>query len=146
MGQARPLIDYFRSFFVIISIQIEKSIDGVLGDLFITIFLELYHLGNLFIPICCRRSFLFKLTSKWACLCSWQKIRSLLSLPALWNVGDITLASFWAAIYLLLCLIPLHRFQRKTVQAMDCVEVESYRNVTIKHAQRMPYLWNEYNA
>ena len=29
---------------------------------------------------------------------------------------------------------------------MDCVEVESYRNVTIKHAQRMPYLWNEYNA
>ena len=31
MGQFRPLFVYFRSFLVIISIQIEKSIDGVLG-------------------------------------------------------------------------------------------------------------------
>ena len=31
MGQSRPLFVYFRSFLIIISIQIEKSIDGVLG-------------------------------------------------------------------------------------------------------------------
>ena len=31
MGQSRPLFAYFRSFLVTISIQIEKSIDGVLG-------------------------------------------------------------------------------------------------------------------
>ena len=31
MGQSRPLFVYFRSFLVTISIQIEKSIDGVLG-------------------------------------------------------------------------------------------------------------------
>ena len=31
MGQSRPLFVYFRSFRVTISIQIEKSIDGVLG-------------------------------------------------------------------------------------------------------------------
>ena len=31
MGQSRPLFVYFRSFRIIISIQIEKSIDGVLG-------------------------------------------------------------------------------------------------------------------
>ena len=31
MGQSRPLIAYFRSFLVTISIQIKKSIDGVLG-------------------------------------------------------------------------------------------------------------------
>ena len=31
MGQARPLFVYFLSFLVIISKQIEKSIDGVLG-------------------------------------------------------------------------------------------------------------------
>ena len=31
MGQAWPLFVYFRSFLVMISIQIEKSIDGVLG-------------------------------------------------------------------------------------------------------------------
>ena len=31
MGQSRPLFVYFHSFLVTISIQIEKSIDGVLG-------------------------------------------------------------------------------------------------------------------
>ena len=31
MGQSRPLSVYFRSFLLTISIQIEKSIDGVLG-------------------------------------------------------------------------------------------------------------------
>ena len=31
MGQSRPLFVYFRSFLITISIQIEKSIDGVLG-------------------------------------------------------------------------------------------------------------------
>ena len=31
MGQSRPLFVYFCSFLVTISIQIEKSIDGVLG-------------------------------------------------------------------------------------------------------------------
>ena len=31
MGQSRPLFVYFRSFLIIISIQIEKSIDDVLG-------------------------------------------------------------------------------------------------------------------
>ena len=31
MGQFRPLFVYFRSFLSTISIQIEKSIDGVLG-------------------------------------------------------------------------------------------------------------------
>ena len=31
MGQFRPLFVYFRSFLITISIQIEKSIDGVLG-------------------------------------------------------------------------------------------------------------------
>ena len=31
MGQSRPLLVYFRSFLITISIQIEKSIDGVLG-------------------------------------------------------------------------------------------------------------------
>ena len=31
MGQSWPLFVYFRSFLVTISIQIEKSIDGVLG-------------------------------------------------------------------------------------------------------------------
>ena len=31
MGQSRSLFVYFRSFLIIISIQIEKSIDGVLG-------------------------------------------------------------------------------------------------------------------
>ena len=31
MGQSRPLFVYFRHFLVTISIQIEKSIDGVLG-------------------------------------------------------------------------------------------------------------------
>ena len=31
MGQSRPLFVYFHSFLVIISIQIKKSIDGVLG-------------------------------------------------------------------------------------------------------------------
>ena len=31
MGQSRPLFVYFRSFLVTISIQIEKSIDDVLG-------------------------------------------------------------------------------------------------------------------
>ena len=31
MGHSRPLFVYFRSFLVTISIQIEKSIDGVLG-------------------------------------------------------------------------------------------------------------------
>ena len=31
MGQSRPLFVYFRSFLVTISIQIEKSVDGVLG-------------------------------------------------------------------------------------------------------------------
>ena len=31
MGQSRPLFVYFRSFLVTISIQIEKSIDGVPG-------------------------------------------------------------------------------------------------------------------
>ena len=31
MGQSRPLFCYFRSFLVTISIQIEKSVDGVLG-------------------------------------------------------------------------------------------------------------------
>ena len=31
MGQSRPLFVYFRSFLVTISIQTEKSIDGVLG-------------------------------------------------------------------------------------------------------------------
>ena len=31
MGQSRPLFVYFLSFLVTISIQIEKSIDGVLG-------------------------------------------------------------------------------------------------------------------
>ena len=31
MGQSRPVFVYFRSFLVTISIQIEKSIDGVLG-------------------------------------------------------------------------------------------------------------------
>ena len=31
MGQSRPLFVYFRSFLLTISIQIEKSIDGVLG-------------------------------------------------------------------------------------------------------------------
>ena len=31
MGQSRPLFVYFRSFRVTISIQIEKSVDGVLG-------------------------------------------------------------------------------------------------------------------
>ena len=31
MGQFRPLVVYFHSFLVTISIQIEKSVDGVLG-------------------------------------------------------------------------------------------------------------------
>ena len=31
MGQSRPLFIYFRSFLVTISIQIEKSVNGVLG-------------------------------------------------------------------------------------------------------------------
>ena len=31
MGQSRPLFVYFCSFLVTISIQIEKSVDGVLG-------------------------------------------------------------------------------------------------------------------
>ena len=31
MGQSRPLFVYFGSFLIIISIQIEKSMDGVLG-------------------------------------------------------------------------------------------------------------------
>ena len=31
MGQSRPLFVYFRSFLITISIQIEKSVDGVLG-------------------------------------------------------------------------------------------------------------------
>ena len=31
MGQSRPLFVYFSSFLITISIQIEKSIDGVLG-------------------------------------------------------------------------------------------------------------------
>ena len=31
MGQSRPLFVYFHSFLVTISIQIEKSVDGVLG-------------------------------------------------------------------------------------------------------------------
>ena len=31
MGQSQPLFVYFRSFLIIISTQIEKSIDGVLG-------------------------------------------------------------------------------------------------------------------
>ena len=31
MGQSRPLFVYFRYFLITISIQIEKSIDGVLG-------------------------------------------------------------------------------------------------------------------
>ena len=31
MGQSRPIFVYFRSFLVTISIQTEKSIDGVLG-------------------------------------------------------------------------------------------------------------------
>ena len=31
MGQSRPLFVYFCSFLITISIQIEKSIDGVLG-------------------------------------------------------------------------------------------------------------------
>ena len=31
MGQTRPLFVYFRSFLITISVQIEKSIDGVLG-------------------------------------------------------------------------------------------------------------------
>ena len=31
MGQSRPLFVYFRSFLVTISIQIEKSVDDVLG-------------------------------------------------------------------------------------------------------------------
>ena len=31
MGQSRPLLVYFRSLLVTISIKIEKSIDGVLG-------------------------------------------------------------------------------------------------------------------
>ena len=31
MGQSRPLFVYFRPFLITISIQIEKSIDGVLG-------------------------------------------------------------------------------------------------------------------
>ena len=31
MGQSRPLFIYFRIFLVTISIQFEKSIDGVLG-------------------------------------------------------------------------------------------------------------------
>ena len=31
MGQSRPLFVHFRSFLIIISTQIEKSIDGVLG-------------------------------------------------------------------------------------------------------------------
>ena len=30
-GQSRPLFVYFRSFLITISIQIEKSVDGVLG-------------------------------------------------------------------------------------------------------------------
>ena len=31
MGQSRPLFVYFCSFLITISIQIEKSVDGVLG-------------------------------------------------------------------------------------------------------------------
>ena len=31
MGQSRPIFVYFRSFLIIISTQIEKSIDGELG-------------------------------------------------------------------------------------------------------------------
>ena len=31
MGQSRPLFVYFRSFLITILIQIEKSVDGVLG-------------------------------------------------------------------------------------------------------------------
>ena len=31
MGQSRPLFVYFRPFLITISIQIEKSVDGVLG-------------------------------------------------------------------------------------------------------------------
>ena len=31
MGQSQPLFVYFRSFLITISIQIEKSVDGVLG-------------------------------------------------------------------------------------------------------------------
>ena len=31
MGQSLPLFVYFRSFFIKISIQIEKSVEGVLG-------------------------------------------------------------------------------------------------------------------
>ena len=31
MGQSRPLFVYFHSFLITISIQIEKSVDGVLG-------------------------------------------------------------------------------------------------------------------
>ena len=31
MGQSRPLFVYFRSFLITISIQIEKSVDGVIG-------------------------------------------------------------------------------------------------------------------
>ena len=31
MGHSRPLFVYFRSFLITTSIQIEKSIDGVLG-------------------------------------------------------------------------------------------------------------------
>ena len=31
MGQSRPLFVFFHSFLITISIQIEKSIDGVLG-------------------------------------------------------------------------------------------------------------------
>ena len=31
MGKSRPLFVYFSSFLITISIQIEKSIDGVLG-------------------------------------------------------------------------------------------------------------------
>ena len=32
MGQSRPLFVYFPPFLVTISIQIEKSVDGVLGN------------------------------------------------------------------------------------------------------------------